>query len=67
VFRIVGAEIANPAVGSQFLDLSEGLLYTALVDAGLDVEMEEIVAEPRAARAGFHAGEVDITISKRLQ
>jgi len=67
VFRVVGAKIPNPPLRGEFLDLVDGVLDAALVDAGLDVEMKEVVAEPRAARPGFHTGEVDIAVGERLR
>jgi hypothetical protein len=51
VTHVVRAEPADPPLAGEFLDLLEGGLGAVLVEAGLDVDVEDVVAQSFPAGA----------------
>ena len=67
MFRVVRAEIPHPAVLDDSLDLLDRLFQATLIEAGFEIEMEQIIPQPVAARPGLDPREVDVAVGKSLQ
>src|SRR6056297_845471 len=67
VFGVVRAESSNPAVLGEVLELRDRLLGARLVETGLEVDVEDVIAQSLAARPRLDASQVDIPIRERFE
>ena len=63
---VVGTEHAHPPVLRDVPEFVDGRLRALLVEAGGEVEVEDVVAEALAAGPGLHPREVDVSVGERL-
>ncbi|MFT4963547.1 MAG: hypothetical protein ACI9PP_000821 [Halobacteriales archaeon] len=62
VFDVVGSQPSHQARLHDRLDAIHRRLGAALVEAGLEVEVKDVIAQVLAARAGLDPREVDVPL-----